>query len=273
MSKIHPSAIVAPSAELGEDVEIGPFAVIGERVVIGAGTQIGPQAQVLDYSRIGARCEIHQGAVIGGIPQDKKFHGEETSTVLGDDNVIREYTTINRGTEGGGGKTILGNNNLVMSYVHIAHDCIIGNHVILGSYTGLTGHVVMNDYSATSGMVGIHHFCRVGKMAYVGGFSKVTQDVPPFVMADGNPCRYRGLNLVGLRRNTLSPGAIAGLKEAYRVLFVDKAGNLSEILEEIKQQEEYSFPEVQELVQFMAERSQNTKARYLENFRADKPKG
>lgn len=269
-NNIHPTAIVADGAELGADVEIGPYSVIDDHVKIGDGTQIGANVRILENTTIGKKCEIHYGAVVGGVPQDKKFHGEKTETIIGDENVIREYVTINRGTEGGGAKTVLGDRNLIMSYVHIAHDCILANDIILASYTALTGHVVVDDFAATSGMVGIHHFCRIGKMAYVGGMSKVTQDVPPYVTADGNPCRNRALNLVGLRRNALSPGAIAALKEAYRVLFMDKRGNLSDVIESFKESEEYSFDEVKHLVKFIEERSLNTKARYLENFRGGK---
>ena len=270
MSKIHPTAIISAEAQLGKNVEVGPYTVIDGSVVIGDDSVIGPNVRILEHTHLGQRCEVHHGSVIGGVPQDKKFHGEVTYTMIGDDNVIREYVTINRGTQGGGGKTVLGDRNLIMSYVHIAHDCILGSDIILASYTALTGHVVVDDFAATSGMVGIHHFCRIGKMAYIGGMSKVTQDVPPYVMADGNPCRYRALNLVGLRRHALSPGAIAALKEAYRVLFVDKRGNLSEIIERFRSSEEYSFAEVQNLVRFVEERSLNTKARYLENFRETK---
>lgn len=267
MVEIHPTAIVSSNVEIGEDVEIGPYSVIEGHVKIGARTKVGQNVRILEYTEIGEDCEVHLGSVIGGIPQDKKFHGEVTKTIIGRENVIREYVTINRGTEGGGGETVIGNGNLIMSYVHIAHDCVLCDHINLGSYTALTGHVTIEDHAATSGMIGIHHFCRIGEMAYVGGMSKVTQDVPPYIMADGNPCRYRGLNLVGLRRNALSAGSIAALKEAYRVLFVNKDGNLSEIITKFKESEEYSFEEVQNLVKFIEERSLNRQARYLETFR------
>ena len=269
MSKIHPTAIISNDAHLEEGVEVGPYTVIEGNVTIGKYTKIGSNTRILEFTDIGENCQVHHGAVIGDIPQDKKYHGEITKTIIGNDNVIREYVTINRGTEGGGGKTVIGNKNLIMSYVHIAHDCILGNEIILASYTALTGHVVIEDYACTSGMVGIHHFCRIGKMAYIGGLSKVTQDVPPYIMADGNPCRYRALNLVGIRRYNLSPGAIAALKEAFRVLISEKSGNLSEVIEKFKSSEEYSFSEVKEMVQFLIERSENHQARYLENSRAD----
>lgn len=270
MSKIHPTAIISPDAKLAEDVEVGPYSTVDPNVEIGAGTVIGDNVRILEYTKIGSNCEVHHGAVVGGVPQDKKFKGEVTWTIIGDDNVIREYVTINRGTEGGGSKTVIGDRNLIMSYVHIAHDCVLGNDIILASYTALTGHVVVEDFAATSGMVGIHHFCRIGKMSYVGGMSKVTQDVPPYVMADGNPCRNRALNLVGLRRHQFSPGAIAALKEAYRVLFLQKDGNLSDVIQQFKDSEEHSFEEVQNLVRFIEERSLNNKGRYQENFRGTK---
>ena len=270
MAEIHPTAVISEDAQLGKGVIVGPYSVIDGDVVIGDRTEIGQNVRIFQFTEIGNDCEIQHGSVIGGIPQDKKFKGEMTKTVIGDQNVIREYVSINRGTEGGGGQTVLGDRNLIMSYVHIAHDCILANDIILGSYSALTGHVVVDDFVSTSGMVGIHHFCRIGKMAYVGGMSKVTQDVPPYIMADGNPCRYRALNLVGLRRHTISPGAIAALKKAYRVFFMDKKGNLSEIIESFKDSEEYSFDEVKHLVKFIEERALNTKARYLENFREEK---
>lgn len=269
MADIHPTAIVSGDAELGQDVEIGPYSVIEANVKIGDRSKVGQNVRILEYTEIGHDCEIHHGSVIGNIPQDIKFKGEVTHTIIGNHNVIREYVTINRGTEGGGGKTAMGDRNLIMSYVHIAHDCILGNDIILASYTALTGHVVIEDRAATSGMVGIHHFCRIGEMAYIGGMSKVTQDVPPYIMADGNPCRYRALNLVGMRRNALSAGAIAALKETFRVLFSNKEGNLSDVIAKFKESEEYSFAEVQKIVKFVEERQLNRQARYLETYRND----
>lgn len=269
MNDIHPTAIISSDAKLGEGVTVGPYSTIEGNVVIGNNTKIGSNTRILEHTEIGESCDVHHGAVIGDIPQDKKYKGEVTKTIIGKNNVIREYVTINRGTEGGGGKTVIGDDNLIMSYVHIAHDCILANKIILASYTALTGHVVIEDYASTSGMVGIHHFCRIGKMAYIGGMSKVTQDVPPYIMADGNPCRFRALNLVGIRRHGLSPGAIAALKEAYRVLISDRSGNLADVIEKFKGSEEYSFEEVRELVQFTIERSENRQARYLETFRTD----
>ena len=267
MITIHPTAVVSKDAVLGEDVQIGPFTVIEGNVSIGPRSKIGQNVRILDYTTIGEDCEIHPGSIIGNVPQDKKFKGEVTKTIIGNGNVIREYVTINRGTEGGGGQTSMGDRNLIMSYVHIAHDCILGSDIILASYTALTGHVVIEDHAATSGMVGIHHFCRVGEMAYIGGMSKVTQDVPPYIMADGNPCKFRALNLVGMRRHALSAGAIAALKETYRVLFANKEGNLSDVISKFKKSEEYSFPEVQKMVKFVEERQLNRQARYLESFR------
>ena len=248
---------------------MGPYSVIEDNVVLGDGCKIGPNVQICEHTVVGNNCEIHKGSVVGGIPQDKKFKGEVTRTVIGDNNVIREYVTINRGTTGGGKETLIGKGNLIMCYVHIAHDCIIGDNTIISAYAGLAGHIQIDNGAVISPMVGIHHFCRIGELAYVGGMSKVTQDVPPFIMADGNPCRFRGLNLVGLRRNQLTPGAIAALKETYRILFLEKRKNLSEMVVMMKTIEEFSFPEVQQLVGFIEERSLNFKGRYLENYRGD----
>ncbi len=264
---IHPTAVVHASSDLGKDVEIGPYSIVEAHVRIGERCKLGPHVHICENTLLGKDCVVHHGAVIGGIPQDQKFKGEETYTLIGDRNVIREYVTINRGTAGGGGRTVIGNDNLIMCYVHVAHDCQLANHIIVSAYAGLAGHIVVEDRAVIAGMVGIHHFCRIGSMSYIGGMSKVTQDIPPYIMADGIPCRFRGLNLVGLRRRKLDPGAIAALKETYRVLFMNKVGNLSETLEKFKGSEEYSFPEVRQLVNFIEERALNAQGRFLENAR------
>lgn len=267
---IHETATIDKSAEIAEDVEIAPNVTIEEKVRIGSGTKIGPGATIAAYTTVGKDCEIHQNAVIGGKPQDKKFRGEVSETIIGDRNVIREFVTINRGTEGGGGKTVIGDDNLIMCYVHIAHDCIVGNQNVISAYSALAGHILVDDKVAIQGMVGIHHFCRIGSMACIGGMSKVTTDVPPYLMADGIPCRFRGLNLVALRRNQVSAGAIAALKEVYRLLFVDKDRNQVDVISDIKECEEYSFEEVRNLVAFIEQRSENRQGRYLENTRTER---
>ncbi|MBF0244182.1 MAG: acyl-ACP--UDP-N-acetylglucosamine O-acyltransferase [Planctomycetes bacterium] len=267
---IHPTAIVSKEAEIADDVVVGPYTIIAGGTRIGRGTVIGAHVNIGEDTIIGEECELFQGAIVGNAPQDKKYRGEKSQTFIGNRNIIREYATINKGTAGGGGKTVLGDGNLIMCYVHIAHDCIIGDRNVLTSFTGLAGHIYIENEVVLAGMVGIHHFVRVGEMAFVGGLSKVTQDVPPYVMVDGNPIKYRGLNLVGLRRNKVSPGAIAALKEAYRVLIISKEGNLRDVLSSFKESEECSFPEVRKLVAFIEERADNWQGRYRENLRNDK---
>ncbi len=248
MPVIHPTAIVDPRAELGENVEIGPYAVIEENVVIGDGTWIGPHVLVARGARIGRNCKIHKGAVLGTEPQDLKFEGEETTLEIGDNTVIREFCTLNRGTKDRW-KTRIGSNCLLMAYVHVAHDCILGDNLILANAVNMGGHVVIGDYAGIGGMVPIHQFVRIGRHAFIGGGYRVPKDVPPFILAAGEPLRYAGVNRVGLRRRGFSSESIDRIRDVYRIIYQSNL-NVSQALMRIKDE----FPlegEVKEVVEFI----------------------
>ena len=217
-SKISPLAIIEDGAKIGKNVEIGPYCLISAQATIGDGTVIDQNSSIYGKTTIGKNNHIFSHAVIGSIPQDLKFAGEDVELIIGDDNKIREFTLFNPGTKGGGGKTIIGSHNLFMGYVHIGHDVIIGNHCILANAATLAGHVEMGDYAVIGGMTPIHQFVHIGDYAMVAGASALAQDVPPFCMAEGNRATLRGLNLTGLRRN-INRETINELKSAYRELF------------------------------------------------------
>ncbi len=218
MSKISAQAVIEEGAVIGEDVEIGPFCYISSQAVIGDGTTIAQGACIYGKTTIGKYNKIFSYAVLGSIPQDLKYNGEDVELIIGDYNKIREFTLFNPGTKGGGGKTIIGNHNLFMGYVHIGHDVIVGNHCILANAATLAGHVEMGDYAVIGGMTPIHQFVHIGDFAMIGGASALAQDVPPYCMAEGNRASLRGLNLTGLRRH-LERSDIDALKAAYRELF------------------------------------------------------
>ncbi|MCD6433734.1 MAG: acyl-ACP--UDP-N-acetylglucosamine O-acyltransferase [Sulfurimonas sp.] len=218
MNKISPLAIIEDGAVIGKDVEIGPYCLISSQATIGDGTVIDQNTSIYGKTTIGKNNHIFSHAVIGSVPQDLKFAGEDVELVIGDHNKIREFTLFNPGTKGGGGKTIIGSHNLFMGYVHIGHDVIIGNHCILANAATLAGHVEMGDYAVIGGMTPIHQFVHIGDYAMVAGASALAQDVPPYCMAEGNRASLRGLNLTGLRRN-LKRDEIDGLKTAYKELF------------------------------------------------------
>jgi len=247
---IHPTAIVSPEALLGADVEVGPFAIIGPAVTVGPRTRIWPRAILEQNVRLGADCKVGTGSILGGPPQDLKYAGEETWVEIGDSTVIREYCTINRATTQSR-ITRLGNNCLVMTYVHIAHDCHIGERVILANGVQLAGHVTIDKCATISGLSAIHQFVKIGAYAFVGGMSRVTKDVPPYTKAVGSPMKLYGLNAVGLQRHGFSPEAVAELKKAYRLFF--RAGlNISQALDRAKT-ELAQLPEVTSFLQFVEE--------------------
>lgn len=216
--KIHPTAIVSQDAELGEDVEVGPYTIVGPGVSVGARTVLAPRVILERNVRLGAGCRVGVGSILGGNPQDLKYQGEETWVEVGDGTVIREYTTINRGTVQSG-RTSVGKGCLIMTYVHLAHDCHIGDGVILSNGVGLAGHVSIDARAIVGGMTGVHQFVRIGAFAFVGGMAKVTKDVPPYCKADGNPTKLYGLNTIGLQRNGFSRETIDELKKSYRLFF------------------------------------------------------
>jgi UDP-N-acetylglucosamine acyltransferase len=218
MSKISPLAIIEDGAVIGENVEIAPYCFISAQASIGDGTTIAQGSCIYGKTTIGKNNVIFSHAVLGSVPQDLKYNGEDVELIIGDNNKIREFTLFNPGTKGGGGKTIIGSHNLFMGYVHIGHDVIIGNHCILANAATLAGHVEIGDYAVIGGMTPIHQFVHIGEYAMIGGASAVAQDIPPYCMAEGNRAALRGLNLTGLRRNAQRDD-INALKSAYRDLF------------------------------------------------------
>ncbi|MBQ9358156.1 MAG: acyl-ACP--UDP-N-acetylglucosamine O-acyltransferase, partial [Abditibacteriota bacterium] len=219
MKNIHDTAIIAPTAEIEDNVTIGPYCVIGDNVHIGDGSCLQNHVVIVRDTFIGRNNRIHSGAVLGDDPQDLGYGGEQCFLRIGDDNQIREYATIHRGSREGQ-TTQVGNSNLFMAYSHIGHDCVVQNHVICTNYAGISGHCVLEDYAIIGGLAGLHQYVRVGKMAMVGGASKVNIDVPPFTLCDGNPLRIRSVNSVGLRRRGVSKESIEVLREAVRLLYL-----------------------------------------------------
>lgn len=247
MKKIHPSAIISPAVEIGEDVEIGPYAIIEGNVKIGNNCKIGPLVHIQGNTEIGEGCKIFTGAIIGSIPQDLKYKGGKTYLKIGKNNVIREFVTINLATSEGE-ETVIGDNNLLMAYSHIAHNCKIGNNVIIANGGTLAGHVVVEDYAIIGGLVGIHQFCKIGKHSIIGGCSKVTMDIIPFIVADGHPARPYGINIIGLKRRNFSDEKINILKNVYKIIF--KSG--LNITDALKKLEELShFEEVKDIIEFI----------------------
>jgi UDP-N-acetylglucosamine acyltransferase len=220
MAQIHATAQIAEAAGVGKDVEIGAYCVIGADVVIGDGTALGPHVVVKGPTRIGRDNRIHPFASIGGDPQDKKFKGERSELVIGDRNSIREFVTINRGTGDGGGVTRIGDDNWIMAYAHIAHDCRIGNHTIFSNNATLAGHVEIGDYVILSGFSGVHQFCRIGAHAFIGMGCLVNGDVPPFLILASDYGRPRGINTEGLKRRGFSPQRITAIRRAYKTLYM-----------------------------------------------------
>lgn len=219
MARVHPTAIVAASAELAADVVIGPYTVVGAGTRIGAGTSIGAHVVIADRTSIGRDNRVFQFASVGEIPQDRKYTGDPTRTVIGDGNVIREFVTIHAGTAQDKGVTTIGDGNWLLAYSHIAHDCVIGNGTTFSNNAQLAGHVVIDDYAVLGGFVGVHQFCRVGTHAMLAAGSIVLQDVPPYVTVSGSPATPRGTNSEGLRRRGFSSDDIAAIKRAYKTLY------------------------------------------------------
>ncbi len=228
----QPLAYVHPDAKVSDNVVIEPFASIDRDVVIEEGTRIGSNATILSGTRIGKNCNIFPGAVIGAIPQDLKFRGEYSTVEIGNNNTIREFVTINRGTSAKG-KTVIGDNNLLMAYVHIAHDCVIGNSVILVNNTQLAGEVIVDDWAIISGMTAVHQFCRIGSHTMIGGGSLVRKDVPPFIKAGRDPLSYIGINSIGLRRRDYSNDKIREIQDIYRYIY-QKGLNTAQALDLIE---------------------------------------
>jgi len=246
---IHPTAIIDSKADIDSNVQVGPYSIIGANVHIGSGTVIGPHVVIQPHVEIGPDCHIFQFASIGAVPQALKFEGEETYVKIGRGAVIREFVTINRGTGFGGGITEVGEENFLMAYVHIAHDCKTGRNVILANNATLAGHIVIEDFVTVGGLVAIHQFVRIGSYAYIGGKSAVVKDIPPYIIAAGDRAKLHGLNSVGLKRHGFSQETLSSLKKAYRIIF--RIGlTLNEAIERVKAEVE-QVPEVNDLIQFI----------------------
>ena len=248
--RIHPTAVVMKGAEIGDGTIVGPNAVIGEHVKLGRRCRIGASAVVDGFTVVGDETEIFPFASIGLIPQDLKFKGEETYLEIGSRNIFREFVTIHRGTRGGGGKTTIGDRNVFMAYAHVAHDCHIGSDTIFGNNATLGGHVFVDDFAAISAGSGVHQFCRIGRHAFIGGYSVVTKDALPYAKTVGNRARIYGLNTIGLMRRGFTQEVVDKLKRAYRYLLTSRL-NTTRALKKIEQDATLSCPEVQYLVDFI----------------------
>lgn len=247
---IHPTAIVDPGAEIDSNVEIGPYSVIAGDVKIDAGTIIGPHVTIDQYTTIGADCKIFQHAAIGAVPQDLKFGGEKSVVKIGRGTTVREFVTIHRGTEAGGGITEIGEENFLMAYTHIAHDCLTGQKVIFANAATLAGHIRVGDCATLGAFVAVHQFVRIGDYAFIGGVTGVTKDIPPYVLASGTPrARLHGLNAVGLKRHGFSTETMHALKRTYRILF--RLGlTLNEGIERVTAEVD-QIPEVVNFIEFI----------------------
>jgi UDP-N-acetylglucosamine acyltransferase len=245
---IHPTAIIHPQAQIGSGCEIGPYCIIGEHVTLGDNCKLHSHVVLEGHTKLGQGNEIYQFASIGAKTQDLKWKGGVTRTEIGDRNTFREYVSIHSATSDGG-VTLVGSDNNILAYNHVAHDCRLGNHIIISNSVALAGHVIVEDHVVIGGLVGVHQFCRIGRLAMVGSSSKITQDVPPFMIVDGNPSATRIINKVGLERNGVSAEAQSALKQAYKIFFREELGGtaaLAKIEAEVP-----PLPEVKYFVQFI----------------------
>ena len=265
-TQISPLAFVDPRAEVDADVVIGPFCCIGPDVVIGAGTRLENNVTLLGHVRLGQDNHIHANAVIGGEPQDLSYRGSPTRVRIGDGNIIREGVTVNRASEKETGVTSIGNHCYLMACSHVAHDCCLGDHVILANGALLGGHVHIQDYASVSGAVAVHHYTSIGSYAFVGGLSRVLQDVPPFMLVEGSPSRPRCINIVALKRRGFAPDVIGALADAHRLLYRAKVG--LDHAREILRSEEKLFTEVLQLLNFIERQQEGRFGRGREQRRA-----
>ena len=245
---IHPTAIINKNAEIDEDVYIGPYCIIEDKVKIGKGTKLLMHVVIQGNTEIGENCTISPFASIGGPPQDLTYKDEDTTVIIGNNNIIKDYVTINRGTTHGGGITTVGNSNFIMAYVHIAHDCKVGNNIIMANCATLAGHVEVDDFVIFGGLCAVHQFCKIGKYAFISGLTGVPKDIPPFIIAAGSRSKPYGLNVVGLERRGFSKEEISKLKKAYRMIF-RSALPLDTSLKII--QEELEGENIDELINFI----------------------
>ncbi|MFA4858119.1 MAG: acyl-ACP--UDP-N-acetylglucosamine O-acyltransferase [Candidatus Margulisiibacteriota bacterium] len=251
-ARVHETAVVHPSARLAKNVVVGPYCVIGPEVEIGEGTELAPSVVINRWTKIGKNNKIFQSVSIAAAPQDFRYKGEKGWVVIGDNNLIREFVTIHLPTKEGG-ETCIGSNNFIMVHAHVPHDCTIGNNCIIGGYVGIGGHTVFEDFCVIGGMAGIHQFCRIGRNAMVGAHSKVVQDVPPYMIVDGNPAQIRAVNIISLQRNNFSIEAQAEIKKAFKLLYGTKT-KFEDAVEEIKKKVR-RLPEIDRLIKFLEDGS------------------
>jgi len=247
---IHSTAIVDPKAEIAGGVDIGPYTVIEKDVFIGEGTKIGPHVVIREGTRIGKQCHIFQFSSIGEAPQSFAYQGEKTYLLLGDQNIIRESVTLHRGTVSGGQKTVIGNNNYFMAYAHVAHDCHIGNRVVMANGATLGGHILVEDDAVIGGLAAVHQFCRIGALAFLSGLTGASLDIPPYTLASGSRAKLFGLNTVGLKRHHFSGETLRALKKAYRTIFRSSL-TLEKAIKQLSEDNLSRIPEVQHLLQFL----------------------
>ena len=250
MTKVHPTAIVSDQATLADDVCIGPYTIIEGEVELGKGTVVEHHATVKGKTVIGDSCRIYPYALVGTDPQDLKHKGGQSELIIGNNTVIREYATISRGTELDGGFTRIGSNNFIMAYCHIAHDCQLGDHIILSNGATFAGHCEVGDYAIIGGLSAVHQFCRIGCHAFIGGASGVSQDIPPFVLATGNTTKLYGLNSEGLKRRNFSKETLKSLNQTFRILFRTTGLSLSKAMERVESEIDM-IPEVEEMLNFI----------------------
>lgn len=263
---IHPTAVIDKEVQLGANIQVGAFTVIKGDVTIGDGSVIMDHAVLYGRISMGSGNTVHPGAVVGNVSQDLKYKGEASQVIIGNNNSIRECVTIHQGTITNYGKTIIGNNNYIMAYTHIAHDCHLGNNIIIANSTQLAGHIVINDYAYIGGLVGIHQFVTIGRNCFVGFMSRINKDVPPFVTVEGNPARERAINVEGLKRKNFSSEEIAALKKAFNIFFI-KGKSSREKLEFLKSEKIDTSPNVKILTDALVASASGKYGRALEAFR------
>lgn len=259
-TQIHPTAVVHPSADLGPGTRLGPYAVVEANTVIGAGTQVGAGAVIGPNTHLGRNNVIYNHASVGADPQDLSYTGEETYLVMGDSNRVREFVTVNRGTSKGDGYTRIGTGNLLMACSHVAHDCLVGDRVVLANNALLAGHVIVEDLAIVNGGAGIQQFTTIGTLSYVGGLTRIVHDVPPYMVVEGNPSKVRKVNTVGLQRHGFTERQVAALKEAHRKIFRSRRPQ-AEIIAELEQAPELT-PEVAELCRFLRRMGHGARGRF-----------
>jgi len=246
---IHPTALIDPTAILADSVEVGAYSIIGENVEIGEKTWIGPHVVIQGPCKIGAENKFFQFSSIGEIPQDKKYHGETSFLEIGNRNTVREFATINRGTEDGGGTTRIGDDNWLMAYIHIAHDCQIGSNTIFANNASLAGHAVIEDFVILGGFTLVHQFCKIGQHAFCGMGSAITKDIPPYIMVNGSPAHTHGLNSEGIKRKGFSKETLKALRDAYKIIY--RSNNTIEVAKKELKALAAQFPEVNNMLDFI----------------------